>query len=342
MPSVPRASSSVIVAGIFAILAGALGAFSSLISLILFSFSHNFASSVALPDYLRPFLIFFWIFLLLCALFVVVVGVQVIRLRNWARISLLTIASLMLLFFGLMGIVVIFVTLFVSTPPDRSVSQAFLAAILAVIYGLPTAVSIWWLILFTRRSVAAQFQAAAVLEPPPSPSAMAVFNNPDCPLAIRITGWYLGSFAIVIPFILFLPNSIPAAYFGHVLFGPAAIVIYILNFTLISIPGIGLLLLKRWSYPLTIAGQILASANAICTALSPSYDANLRAMFEKMSIPSLPASTEQVLHYSRYFGLIGLLIPFAIVITLLVTRRKFYEAADRALQLSATPPSPTA
>ena len=341
MPSAPRASTSIIVAGIFAILGGALGAFSSLASLILFSFSQHFAVSPALPDYLRPVLIFFWIFLLLCALSLVVVGIQVIRLRNWARISLLTIAGLMLLF-GLMGIVVVFVTLFVSTPADPRVSQGFLAAILAVIYGIPTAVSIWWLILFTRGSVAAQFQASAALEPPRSPSAIAVFNNPECPLAIRITGWYLGSFAIVIPFILFLPNSIPAAYFGHVLFGPAAIVIYILNFALISIPGIGLLLLKRWSYPLTIASQILAGANAIGTTLSPSYDANVRAVFEKMGIPSLHAGTEQMLHYSRYFSLIGLLVPLAIVITLLVTRRKFYEATHRASQPAATPPSPTA
>jgi hypothetical protein len=341
MPSAPRASTSIIVAGIFAILGGALGAFSSLASLILFSFSQHFAVSPALPDYIRPVLIFFWMFLLLCAFFVVVVGIQVIRLRNWARISLLTIAGLML-FFGLMGIAVIFVTLFVSMPADPRVSQGFLAAILAVIYGIPTAVSIWWLILFTRRSVAAQFQASAALEPPRSPSAMAVFNNPECPLAVRIVGWYLGSFVIVIPFIPFLPNSIPAPYFGHVLLGPAAIAIYIVNFALISIPGIGLLLLKRWSYPLTIASQILAGANAIGTTLSPSYDANVRATFEKMGIPNLHASTEQMLHYSRYFSLIGLLVPLAIVVTLLVTRRKFYEATNRASQLAATPPSPTA
>jgi hypothetical protein len=339
MPPAPRASTSIIVAGIFAILGGALGAFSSLASLILFSFSQHLAVSPALPDYLRHVLVFFWIFLLLCALFVVVVGIQVIRLRNWARLSLLTIAGLML-FFGLMGIVVIFVTLFVATPADPRVSQGSLAAILGVIYGIPTAVSIWWLVLFTRRSVAAEFQSSAALEPPRSPSAMAVFNNPECPLAIRIVGWYLGSFVIAIPFIPFLPNSIPAAYFGHVLFGPAAIAIYILNFALISIPGIGLLLLKRWSYPLTIASQILASVNAIYTTMSPSYDANVRAMFEKMSIPSLPPNTEQMLHYSPYFSLIGLVFPIAIVITLLLTRRQFYEAAGRASPLTReTPPA---
>jgi hypothetical protein len=267
------------------------------------------------------------------------VGIQVIRLRNWARICLLTIAGLML-FFGLMGMVVIFVTLFVATPADPRVSQGFLAAILGVIYGIPTAVSIWWLVLFTRRSVVVEFQASPALEPPRSHSAMAVFNNPECPLAIRIVGWYLGSFVIVIPFIPFLPNSIPAAYFGHVLFGPAAIAIYVLNFALISIPGIGLLLLKRWSYPLTIASQILASVNAIYTTMSPSYDANVRAMFEKMNIPSLPANTEQTLHYSRCFSLIGLVFPIAIVITLLLTHRPFYEAALRASLLTRqTPPA---
>src|SRR6201998_1983332 len=121
MPSAPRASSSIIVAGIFAVLGGAFGAFSSLASLFLFSSSQNFPPSSALPDYLRPVLIFFWIFLFLCALFVVVVGIQVIRLRNWARIALLTIAGLML-FFGLMGIAVIFVTLIVATPADPRVS----------------------------------------------------------------------------------------------------------------------------------------------------------------------------------------------------------------------------
>jgi hypothetical protein len=335
MPSAPRASASIIVAGIFAILGGVFGVFFPLLALILLSTGAGI--SAPFPAALRPFLYGVWIVLVLCALFVVVVGVQVIRLRNWARISLLVIAGLML-FFGVMGIVVIFVTLFISTPADLRISQVLLAAILAVIYGIPAAVSIWWLILFTRSSVVAQFHAPAALEPPRPPSAMSVYNNPECPLAIRIVGWYLGSFVIVIPFIPFLPGSVPAMYFGHVFFGAAAIATYILNFTFISIPGIGLLLLKRWSYPLTVASQVLASANAIYTMWSPSYEANVRSLFEKMNIPTLPSNSEQMLRYSRYFSLIGLLIPLAILITLWVTRRKFYEAADRASQTSAAAP----
>ena len=337
MPSTPRASASIIVAGIFAIFGGALGVFFPLLALILLSTGAGIG--VPFPVALRPFLYGVWIVLILCALFVVVVGIQVIRLRNWARISLLVIAGLML-FFGVMGIVVIFVTLFISTPADPRISQGLLATILAVIYGIPTAISIWWLILFTRSPVLAQFHASAALEPPRLPSAMSVFNNPECPLAIRIVGWYLGSFVVVIPFIPFLPGSVPAMYFGHMLFGPAAIATYILNFALISIPGIGLLLLKRWSYSLTIASQVLASANAIYTTLSPSYEANTRSLFEKMNVPTLPSDADQMLRYSRYFSLLGLLIPIAILITLWVTRRKFYEAADRASQPKiATPPA---
>jgi hypothetical protein len=329
MPSTPRASASIIVAGIFAIFGGVLGVFFPLLALILLSTGAGIG--VPFPAALRPFLYGVWIVLILCALFVVVVGIQVIRLRNRARISLLVIAGLML-FFGLMGMVVIFVTLFISTPADPRISQGLLATILAVIYGIPTAISIWWLILFTRSPVVARFHASRALEPPRLPSAMFVFNNPECPLAIRIVGWYLGSFLIVIPFIPFLPGSVPAMYFGHMFFGPAAIAIYILNFALISIPGIGLLLLKRWSYSLTVASQVLASANAIYTTLSPSYEANIRSLFEKMNVPTLPSNVEQMLRYSRYFSLIGLLIPIAILITLWVTRRKFYEAANRASQ----------
>jgi hypothetical protein len=340
MPSAPRASTSVIVAGIFAILTGALVTLFSVATLILFS-SARFAKSSPFPAFMLPVLIFFWIFLLLCGLFLSAVGIQVIRLRNWARISLLVIAGLML-FFGVMGIVVIFVTLFISAPADPRVSRGLLAAILAFIYGIPTAISVWWLILFTRRSVVAQFHDFAALQPSRAPSTMSVFNNPECPLAVRIIGWYLGSFIVVIPFIPFLPSSIPAMYFGKVFFGPAALGVYVFNFALLSIPGLGLLLLKRWSYPLTIASQLLACINAMYTMSSPSYEANVRAVFEKMNLPNFPSNTDQMLHYSRYFNLIGLLFPMAVVVTLLVSRRKFYQAADRAAQASLpTTPTPS-
>lgn len=331
-----RASTSIIIAGISAVLVGLAGALFTVVALIVFS-TPRFAQSAPFPAAMRPILFGFWIFLFLCALYIVITGVQVIRLRNWARISLLLIAGCFL-FFGVMGIAVIFVTVYAATPLDPRVSQGLLVSILGIIYGIPTAISLWWLILFTRRSVVAQFRALAALEPPRPSSAMSLLNNPECPLGVRIVGWYLGSFLLIMPFTPFFPSSVPAIFFGHLLQGPAATGLYIFNFASISIPGIGLLLLKRWSYPLTIAGQLLASANAIYSTLSPSYAAILRAALEKMNVPDVPSNAGQIFRYSRYFTLIGLVVPIAIVITLFVTRRKFYEAADRASRASIVPP----
>src|SRR4029077_12986492 len=103
MPSTPRASASIIVAGIFAIFGGALGVFFPLLAALI-TLSTGAGAGVPFPAALRPFLYGVWTVLILCALFLVVIGIQVIRLRNWARISLLVIAGLMLCF-GVMGIV---------------------------------------------------------------------------------------------------------------------------------------------------------------------------------------------------------------------------------------------
>src|ERR1700739_1563333 len=127
MTSTPRASGSVIAAGISAILGGVLGALFNLAALILVAFS-KFSPSATYPDFMRPFLYVIWIFFLFCALFLIVVGIQVIRLRNWARISLMIVAGCFL-FFGVIGIAVIFVTIFGTVPSDPLVSKAVLASV---------------------------------------------------------------------------------------------------------------------------------------------------------------------------------------------------------------------
>src|SRR5258708_20580739 len=103
------------------------------------------------------------------------------------------------------------------------------------------------------------------------------FNNPDCPLGIRIIGWYLASFILRVPFLPFFSSRVPALDFGHAFRGPAAIAVYVLNFALLCIPRIGLFLLKRWSYPLTILTQLLICANGIVSIPAISFDVVLRS-----------------------------------------------------------------
>jgi hypothetical protein len=327
MNSTPRASSSILVAAIFAILGGCLVALSNLAALILFS-SASVASSAPFPLLARPVLYLVWFCSIVFALFIVVVGIQVMRLRNWARIAILIIAGC-LLFFGLAGVGVLFMSFFMAEPPGPIVSRALLSVVLAVTYGIPIAVSLWWLILFTRRSVVAQFHSSAALAPPaPSFSTFRIINA-GCPLAIRVVGLYLASFVLFLPFLPFIPNHLPAFFFGQVFHGPAAVAVFILNFALLFIPGFGLLLLKRWSFPLAVASQLLIGANSISATLSPAYAETVRAMLAGMNLPNLSPGTEQLLNYTRYFNLLSLIVPVALLITLFATQRKFYAAADR-------------
>jgi len=328
MPLSAKASPSVVAAGVLAIIGGILAA-ACVVAILL---ALRFASATgpgAIPASLRPFLYFVWIFFLGCDIFVIVVGIQLIRLRRWARIALVVIAGCML-FFGVIGIGVIFFTIFLA-PADPAVPRPVLAAVLAFVYGIPIGVSLWWLILFTRRSVAVQFEAAAPSSdasraslPASSPS---VFNNPQCPLAVRIVAWYLASFVLFLPIIPFLPIHIPAYYFGHLFRGPSGTLIVFLNFAVLSVAGLGLLLLKRWSFPLAIATQALLCANGLVAAFSPSFDSVMHELFSELNLPAVPVGVEQMMHSLRYWNLLGLLLPLAIIITLFLSRHSFYRAA---------------
>lgn len=329
MNSLPRPPASIVAAGIVAILAGAFVAFSMIALLLLFSRIPVPANGSPMPPELRPFVYLAFLFFLFCGVLVVIAGIYLIRLREWARVALLIVAGCAL-FFGLVGIGVIFFTLFIM-PPEPGVSKPVLAVVLAFTYGLPVAVALWWLILLTRRAAVDQFRAASALKSQTvKPGAAASrFNNPLCPLAIRIIAWYLSSFLLFIPLLPFLPKSIPALYFGQVYHGPKAMLLYFLSFSLFAIPGFGLLLLQRWSYPVAIASQLFVIFNLAVTVLSPSFESTVLSSVGEMGLPSsLPASTEALLHHMRYINLLGIMIPLAIIAVLLMYRRPFLSAAD--------------
>jgi hypothetical protein len=218
-----------------------------------------------------------------------------------------------------------------------------MASVLCVVYSVPIAVSLWWLILFTRSSVVAQFHASAALEPPRAPSTISVFNNKECPLPIRIVGWYLASFVLMLPLVPFFPASFRAPYFGYTFQGPAFLLIYSLSLALTFVPGFGLLALKRWSYPLTVVGQLFAIVTCLYMAFSPAYAQWFGETYERLTPRNFPYDIEHMLRITRYSVAFGVLIPIAILITLWVARRDFLQAADRASQNSLpTPSTPSA
>jgi hypothetical protein len=324
----PRASNSVVAAAIVSILLGSIGAIFNLAALVLYSFNTILPGNLY-PPFLRPALFAIWFLCFLAFAFIVLVGIQIIRLRNWARIAILVTAGC-LLFFSLVGIAVIFAVLYFVPSPDPMISKSLLATVLAFVYGVPFAIALWWLVLFTRPSVIAQFHSAGALQPSLAPANTFQFTHPACPVPIRVVGWYLASFVLVLPLLPFLSSRIPAFFFGRILYGTPALLVYAANFLLLTIAGFGLLQLKRWSFPLAIISQLVACLNGLSAILSPHYDEIMQAILLKMNLPNLNPNVLPMLHFYRYFNLLGLTIPVAIIITLLISRQLFFSLASCA------------
>jgi len=318
-----RASGAVVAAGVVAVIAGALSALMIAASFLIISRTDFSFYGLALTPAMRSILYLVWALFLLCAGFLLISGIFVVRLRNWARLSVLVVAGGGLLF-GLVGLGFLFLT-FSSTPDDPVVSKPLLFTVLAFTYGVPILVAIWWLVLLTRTSVVEQFHAAAVRrETDPSTSPL---NKPDCPIAIRAAGWYLASFVLFVPFVPFLPSRLPAWYFGHRLSGPSAILAHFVSLVLFAIPGIGLLLLKRWGYVLTFAAQLLFSINCLVIVFSSSFESNMRATYAELGVPIPPGT---IVPEVRYLIVLSLILPLAVLVVLLLYGRPFYAAARLA------------
>jgi len=317
-----RAPAAVVAAGIVAVIGGGFSALSIAGSFLIISHSDFSLYGLAPTSAVRSILYLTWAFFLVCAGFLVVCGFCVIRLRNWARLSLLVMAGGGLLF-GAVGLGFTVLTIY-STPDDPVVSKPLLLSVLAFIYGLPVLAAVWWLVLFTRRPVVEQFRAASAAMRAAGRASHPI--EPDCPLAVRAVGWYLASFVLFLPFLPFLPSRLPALYFGHFFRGPSAILAHFLSFSLCAVPGIGLLLRKRWGYLLAMGGQLLFCVNCLAVAFSPSFAANMRAGYAELGLPLWFSSS---LTHMRYLVLLSLALPVVILVVLTVYRRPFYAAADR-------------
>lgn len=106
----------------------------------------------------------------LLGLWAIVTAIGIFRLRKWARISILALSgfSAVSIAFALAIGIWAMPRLMEAQGRDTPTGvMTFLAVILVAVAGIPLGCSIWWLVLFLRKSVREQFEAKA-LEPEPS------------------------------------------------------------------------------------------------------------------------------------------------------------------------------
>ena len=328
------ASASVIVAAVFAILAGLISLL--MMSLGLFGLLLGSAQGPTpeLPAFVRNATLAFLAFLVCLSAFGIATGIGLILLRNWARISVLIWGGFSV-FFGVMGIPII---LFMSLPPPPDVpnlppaSMRMVRLFLAFMYGIPLIVGLWWLILFNRKSVKAQFVGiAGALDP-------SVPQKPRCPVPVAVLAWLYITTAAHIVILPFLPFSMPLILFGHLFPGRIGTLFYALNCLVLVVVGVSLLKLKPWSYHFVTGLHLFWLASGIGTVLHPNHSSQMTSIIRDINnslhLPPSFYSTPDYLIQVRWSMYFAVLIPAVILGILFYYRKRFLEAATSSLTLS--------
>jgi hypothetical protein len=200
----------------------------------------------------------------------VTTAIGLLRLRRWARVCILVFSVLMVVTFGSGAVVMAFLPL--PAPPNAPPGLMTGLRIGTVcIYGVLGLIGGWWLYLFNRAAVVAQFAPG----PPPAR-----------PLSVSMIAWFLLFGGVACVLYTWLP--LPAMLFGFTVTGWHAKAAYLLLGLLQLWLGIGLLRLRPLSRVLTIGFFLFATLNSLAFALLPGSAARMM-----QAMATLPASMRQ-------------------------------------------------
>ena len=332
-PSLKR-SASVTAAAVVAILSGLLLLLCCSVAFFMFLLARLPGPMSELPPAMRYMMLGTQGFMMCLSIFGIATGIGLLYLRNWARISILIWGGLFV-FFGVIGMLFIFLMPFPTSPNAPGLSPEAMPGvrlILFLVYGPPLALGAWWLALFNRKGIKAQFTGSAL---PADPSVPA---KPACPLPISVLAWFYITSILNLLFLPFFPSHVPVLVFGQVLPSTLGWTILLLSFLAFFVAGIGLLKLQPWSYDLTIGLQFFWLASSVVTVLTPNYKTLMDSfMKEFQSSLHLPETPFSMADFSKNYGwsvLIGLLIAGAILAMLVYYRPRFLKEASRAASAS--------
>jgi hypothetical protein len=325
----PRASGSVVAAGAVAIIGSCLAILGTALGIFGMSMLPSTPGARQLPAGFQTMATVVLVVWLGIAVFGVATGVGILRLKNWARISALAWAAISA---GLCSIILLFsmVMPFPTPSGERPISMFAVRMIVIVFYSIPVAVGIWWLILFNRPRVRAEFSGTApTAQTPIAPGIVPAVSpaTPRCPLPIAIIAAFLAlSFlsAFLMP-LLHIP--VPVILFGYRLHGSLATGAFVLTTMLMLVAAVGLWKLKLWSYPLIVGLQLFWLLSGLVTSLSPSFEQNMREVFDEMQTPNADYASQLYLHH-RSLALVGLVPAIALLAILLYYRPAFLKAAQ--------------
>src|SRR5208337_3528731 len=145
-------SSSVIAAAVVGILLALFGILSAVTAVVGVTLLPQPANSAAIPPFAKSMVIAMMVFFAGLATFGIFTSISVLRLKNWARISMLVWGGIMTVFSGLALIFMAFMPL-PEPSGDSPLPFQFIRIAVSLVYGIPVLIGIWWLILFNQQAI---------------------------------------------------------------------------------------------------------------------------------------------------------------------------------------------
>jgi hypothetical protein len=273
--------------------------------------------------------VFLVLFMLALAIWGIATGINLLHLREWARISMLVFSGFLLVI-SLPGIVMMLLVPLPAPPgvADPELMQRVMAATrvgMVVVYGLLAVLGGWWLYFFNSRAAKDQFrspgaaeQASVVWAPPVAASASA---SPKRPISITIIAYISLIGACVLPVVQVM--HVPMIFLGFIFTGWKASLIVMGFMTVQLLMAYGLLQLEPWGRSLAIYYFNFAIFNSIISVILPGaqsrFDEATALMQGTMGLPASPVK------FPIWSGLIFGLPIIAIQLWFVVTRKQAFE-----------------
>jgi hypothetical protein len=261
-------------------------------------------------------------------------GINLLQLREWARISVIVFSGLLLVM-AVPGLLMMLV-LPLPTPPVSAVPpgestlplEHLMTAVrigMAIFYALLALLGGWWLYFFNTRPIREIFRGAAtapssnwtpaVLAPTEIPGA------PKRPVSITIIAYLALVGGCTFPFFNIL--HLPLTFLGFFFTGAKASLIGIGFMSVQLLMAYGLLRLEKWGRSLAIYYFNFAIFNAIISVILPGAQARYaEAMIAMQNSLGLPPTQVQ---FPLWISLAFSLPMIAVQLWFVVTRKRAFE-----------------
>jgi hypothetical protein len=286
----------------------------------------------SMPAFTRYSLVIMSFFMLGLASWGIATGINLLQLREWARISMIVFSGLLLVM-AVPGLLMMLVMPFpmpqgsavpagVAAPQMESMMTAVRVG-MAVFYALLSVLGGWWLYFFLSRPVREHFRGSATPASSWAPAVDALAPaSRKRPVSITIIAYLALAGACMFPFLRLF--NLPITFLGLFYTGAKASLIVTGFMTVNFFMGYGLLKLEKWGRSLAIYYFNFAIFNSIISVILPGAQARyVEAMTAMQGSMGLPPTQFQV---PIWLSLVFSLPMIAIQLWFVVTRKQAFEA----------------